>query len=139
MKLVIDTNRFIAALIKDGETRRIIFSNKFMFVTPAFAIEEIDKYREMLISKMGVNAEELNLVIDTLTSGIEIIDDEILKSFREEGIRIMQNVDERDSAFIACALATNADGIFSEDKHFEKQNRVRLYKNKDLVNIIVRK
>lgn len=41
MRVVIDTNRIIAALIKEGISRKIIFNRNFEFVAPDYAIEEI--------------------------------------------------------------------------------------------------
>lgn len=48
----------------------------------------------------------------------------------------MDNIDEKDTIFIALALALKADGIWSEDNHFEKQKEIRLYKNQDILNIL---
>ena len=41
MKLVIDTNIVISALIKDGKTREIIMSGKFELVSPDFVLDEM--------------------------------------------------------------------------------------------------
>ena len=38
MKIVIDTNRIIAALIKDGVSRKILFDKRFEFVTPDYSL-----------------------------------------------------------------------------------------------------
>ncbi len=46
---------------------------------------------------------------------------------------IIGNIDENDAPFIACALATNADGIRSHDRHFTKQNVIKNYTNFDLI------
>ncbi len=34
MKITVDTNRIIAALVKDSTTRAILFDDNFKFVTP---------------------------------------------------------------------------------------------------------
>ena len=46
MKIVIDSNRVIASLIKEGTTREILFDKKFEFFAPEFIKSEIDKYKE---------------------------------------------------------------------------------------------
>jgi len=43
MKLVIDSNRVMAGLIKDSGTRMIILNEEFEFVAPEFLLSEIDK------------------------------------------------------------------------------------------------
>lgn len=49
MILVIDTNRIIAALIKDSISRSIILSGKIEFITLNFGKKEIEKYKEEII------------------------------------------------------------------------------------------
>lgn len=44
MKIVIDANRIIAALIKQSTTRDILFDGAFEFVTPDFALSEIEEH-----------------------------------------------------------------------------------------------
>lgn len=42
----------------------------------------------------------------------------------------------RDSIFIALALSTDNQGIWSEDKHFEQQKRVKVLKTKDVMRAL---
>ncbi len=42
MKNVVDTNRIIAALVKDSTTRSILFDKNFEFITPDYTIAEIN-------------------------------------------------------------------------------------------------
>ena len=44
----------------------------------------------------------------------------------------MRDIDEKDAPIIACALAISNEGIWTEDKHFEKQNRIKIWKTKEL-------
>ena len=45
MRLVLDTNILIAALIKDSLTRQIIFLPDFEFLLPEYALEELNHHR----------------------------------------------------------------------------------------------
>ena len=63
MKIVIDTNRIIAALIKDGISRKIIFNEKFQFVTPDHSITEINNHRSDIILKTAISDTELELLL----------------------------------------------------------------------------
>ncbi len=70
--------------------------------------------------------------MEEITSSLIIIpEDEII--MRKEAIRIMKPIDPEDAVFIALALSTQNEGIWSEDKHFEKQDTVRIWKTKDLI------
>jgi len=51
MKLVIDTNIIISALIKNGISRRIIVSPLINFVTPEYTLQEISKYEKLICKK----------------------------------------------------------------------------------------
>ena len=47
----------------------------------------------------------------------------------------MDKIDPDDTPFITAALATKSD-IWSDDKHFEKQNKIRVKKTSDLVKYV---
>ena len=46
MKIVIDSNRIAAALLKDSTTRGILFDTNFNFIAPEFVKEEIKKHQQ---------------------------------------------------------------------------------------------
>jgi len=47
----------------------------------------------------------------------------------------MGHIDENDVVFIATALAFNCS-IWSDDKHFQKQNRVKIFKTSEFFSFI---
>ena len=70
-----------------------------------------------------------------LKEKIILIDDFIILERLEEASKIMDAIDPDDTPFIAAALATNSD-IWSDDKHFEKQNKIKVWKTSDLVKLV---
>ncbi len=60
MRIVIDTNRIIASLIKDGTSRKILFSEDIEFITPDFSLQEIEKYKGYIIGKASISMKKLN-------------------------------------------------------------------------------
>ena len=48
MKILVDTNRIISALVKDSTSRSILFDDYFAFVTPDYTIIEINKHKAEL-------------------------------------------------------------------------------------------
>lgn len=48
----------------------------------------------------------------------------------------MKKIDLNDAPILSCALEIQNDGLWKEDKHFEKQNQVKIWKTKDLIKII---
>ena len=83
--------------------------------------------------KSGCSEEDFEKLKELLLEGIIMVPKGLTKKHMKEAIKIMENVDKKDSVFIACALAISADGILSFDKDFLKQKRVRCFEVKELV------
>ena len=49
MKIVIDSNRVIAAMIKESTTRHILLNQFFEFIAPDYLISEVRKYEDKII------------------------------------------------------------------------------------------
>ena len=71
MKIVIDTNRIIASLIKNSYSKSIIYDNKFEFFTPQYATEEIYKYKNEILQKSEMTEEEFNSLFSVLFEKIK--------------------------------------------------------------------
>src|SRR3989344_6832508 len=131
MKLIVNTNRIIAALIKDSASRKIINHLNAELITIEFSDQEIKKYKQLILEKAKINEEEFKLIIGRLKEKLIILDNNLILSKLNDAKNIMDKIDQDDTPFIAAALATNSD-IWSDDKHFQKQNKVKVWKTKDL-------
>jgi len=60
MMIVVDSNRIVAALLKDSTTRGILFNHKFDFIAPEFVKEEIEKHRDEFVAKAGISSDDFN-------------------------------------------------------------------------------
>ena len=136
MKLIVDSNRILSALIKDGLTRKLLFSKEFEFYTPDYVLEEVREYKEYVVKKTGMTFEQIELLFQIVLENINIIPEEKVKKKMEEAIKIMENIDRDDSPILACALAVQNDGIWTEEKHFEKQIKVKVWKTEELITIL---
>ncbi len=135
MKLVLDTNILVAALIKDSVTREILLHPEMEYFVPEFAFQEIEKITTEILHKSKLSDEKFQLLIESLKSNLLIVPETDIKH-REEAARVMDSIDPKDAIFIALALSVRNDGIWSEDKHFEKQNRIKIWKTKDLIKYL---
>lgn len=134
MKLVVDCNRIIAALIKDSTTREILCDTTFDFVAPEFILEEINKYKSEIYKKAGISDEELELVISILFENINIIPKE---DYEHHLIELKKAIsDVKDIPYLTCCIATKAQGIWTHDPHFKGQNRVKVFTNIELINYL---
>ena len=136
MKIVVDSNTFIAALLKDSLSRKILFSKKIDFYSILAIRMDVRKYEHLLMEKSGLNSSDFDAVFNLLVSKVNFVEEDILVKFIKQAKTIMDKIDPGDSPFIAAVFAINADGVWSEDKHFESQNAVKVFKTKDLIKFI---
>lgn len=136
MRLIVDTNKILSALIKDGKDRKIISSQNIDFFTLDYVLEEINKYRQYIVKKSGLSEEEIGTLLTLFMENISIVSDEKVKSKIGEAKNMMKNIDIKDSPIMACALAIPNNGMWTQDKHFGKQNKVKVWNSKDLLKYI---
>jgi len=125
MKLIVDTNRIIAALIKDSASRKIILSDKIQLLTVGITKSEVEKNKQEILKKANLTEEQFNFLLSLLFSKILVVSDVVIENKMDDAKEIMDNIDPSDTPFIALALAVENDGIWSDDEHFNKQNRIR--------------
>jgi len=136
MKLVVDTNKIIAGLIRGSASRKILLSDKFEFLTVGITKSEIEEYKQEIIDKAKVTGEEFNKIFSLLFSKIFVVSDVVIESKMEEAKQIMDNIDPDDTPFIALALSVKNDGLWSDDKHFQQQNRIQIWKTEVLIKLL---
>lgn len=136
MRIIVDSNRIISALIKEGVSRKILISKNIEFFTVGYVVKEISKYKAAIIEKSTMSNEEVDTLFSLVMENINIIPEEDVKSNMKEALNIMKDIDAKDTPFIAAALAMPNDGIWSHDRHFEKQDKVKMWLAKDLIKYI---
>jgi len=136
MRLIVDTNRIIAALIRNSASRKILLCDKIDFLTVGIARPEIDEHKKEILEKARLTEEQLNTILSILYSRVFVASDAVIESKMHEAKRIMDRIDPDDTPFIALALAVENNGIWSDDEHFKKQNSVKVWRTKDLLALI---
>lgn len=81
MKIVIDSNRVIAALIKESTTRGILFKENFNFLALDFIQIELHKYRADIIKKASITKDNIREAIQKGAKRIRE-DESIIAEFR---------------------------------------------------------
>jgi len=138
MRFVVDTNRIIASLVRDSASRKILLSEKFEFLTVGVARSEIEEHRKELREKTKLTDKQLDTILAMLFKRIFVVSDVVIEKKIRQAKKIMDTIDPSDTPFIAVALAMENDGIWSDDKHFSKQKRIKVWKTKDLLRLIKR-
>ena len=134
MKIVVDSNRIIASLIKKGTTRSLLLNKKFDFVAPSYIFTEINKYKKHIISKTRINEEEFEFLLSVIFENIKIIPysdyGPLLDKLKKE------ITDIKDVPYLAVTIFTKAKGIWTHDVGFKEQNKIKVFTNIDLLKLL---
>lgn len=134
MKLVVDTNRIIASLIKNSLSRRIINHPFLEFITPDYTLQELSKYEAMIRKKTKLTHEEFDLLLSLIFEKITIIPKEDYEDFLDVAKTLIDDID--DVPFIALSLAIKIDGIWTDDAHFQTQKQFIVFRTKELALLL---
>jgi predicted nucleic acid-binding protein len=135
MRLVVDTNRIIAALVRDGVSRKIITHFDGELITIGFSMEELEGHKEEILKKAKISETDLEMILDKLFSKLVVLDDKVIEKNMDKAKELMEEIDSADVPFIAAALATKAP-IWSDDKHFKKQDKIKILTTKELIEML---
>lgn len=135
MKIVVDTNMAIAALIKDSAARQVIMGNKFEFISPDFVFDEIYKYEDEILEKSGMSKEEFELLMALIFEKITIITADGYEAYKEEAKGIMKE-DAKDVPYVACYLALKCDGIWTNNPDYKGKEEIRTFSTAELLKLM---
>ncbi|MBS3104968.1 PIN domain-containing protein [Candidatus Woesearchaeota archaeon] len=134
MKIILDVNAILSALIRDSTTRKIILNSQFDFYFPEPSLHKIRKYKDYILEKSGLTEDEYDKLMATLFKYIKLVPTEEIEKNWDEAKKIMEHIDPEDVVFIATALSIADSVIWSDDRHFEKQDKVKVLKTEDIIN-----
>jgi len=129
----VDTNRIIAALVKSGTTKDILFDESFEFLTPDYTITEIKEHEDELIRKTKLTKEELRILLALIFERVTIIPLSEYEDFIDGCKNDIRSPD--DIPHLAACLASKSQGIWSHDQHFLEQHKAKVFTNIDLLGI----
>jgi predicted nucleic acid-binding protein len=136
MRLVIDTNIIISSLISNSVRRNILMNSSFNFISPEYTYTEIMNHSDIITKKAKLTSKDLQYVMDILFSKITIYPKEEYADCYPLAKKIMNEIDPDDIPFLALVIKASVDGIWSEDKGFQRQDRIRIYTTKELIEIM---
>ncbi len=135
MKIVVDTNIILKALIKNSKVRAILLNPNHQFCVPEYAIEETERHLPSIVEKTGLPAGEVKLVLSILLTNMQVIPLQEVMSKWNEAVEIMAPIDIEDTPFIAAALVQRFDGIWSDDKHLKRQKKVKVWSTGEILRL----
>ena len=133
MKLVIDANVVISALVADSKTRELIVTLKPDLLTPDFVHDEIENYEELIAEKSGMEPNRVTQFMDLLFQYIEVVPADDFYPAIERADEAIGDTDPDDVLYLACAIASTA-AIWSDDSDFDEQDAVETYSTSDVID-----
>lgn len=136
MNIVIDSNVFFSALIRDSYTRKLILKYDGFLLFPSFIFEEMKKHKKELMKKTKLPEKDFNELLELILRRVLIVPNEALYKYRKEAMKIVKDIDSDDEIFIACALAYPDCVLWSDDKKLKKQPKVKVVNTGEIKDYI---
>ncbi len=131
MELIIDANIVISALISmNGKTRDLIFLNNFSLFAPEYLLEEIEKYKKLIIKKSNLDEESLKLATSLIFSRIKLVSFSEFEQLLFKAKDICP--DPNDIEYFVLALSKKIP-IWSDDKALKSQSVVKIFSTTELI------
>lgn len=130
MKFVIDTNICFSFFKKESFTENLISSHSFTLFAPYFVFNELDKYKETIISKSKITIKEYTLKKKELQKYITFVSEEEYISKFKQALSI--SPDENDVDFFALAIHKKLP-LWSNDNKLKEQDDILVVSTADIV------
>ena len=131
-RLVVDANIIIAAFLRDSTVRRIMALSLIDLLAPEFLHEEIVPHLSLLRRRAGMSERAAEELLDLLEGHLTILPVDTLLPHWDRALAAIGHTDPND-AYVAAALATHSDGVWSDDPHLKTQRIVPCWTTKELV------
>lgn len=113
IRVVLDTNVVISALLFGGPTGKLLFEWKKCTIQPLLCQPIIDEYlRVLAYPKFGLTRQEIDfLLFQEILPFFEVV------QIQSENLPVIIKEDPSDDMFLYCARAGNAAFVISGDRH----------------------
>lgn len=115
MKVVLDTNVLVSALMRDGFTRTLLVHPDLDMATPEYALDEVQRHLPSLAQRMRVPVQQARLTLELLLGHMATVPHEDYRGEMRRADEILRDIDPDDAAFAALALATGLP-LWTQDK-----------------------
>ena len=132
MKLVVDANVFISALI-GGRAAELLFNPNFELLTTERTTWEVKKYLAKLAAYTEKTPADLLLLFELVP--VRACQSEEYEPSLSTAQNLIGDRDPFDVDILALALETGAP-LWSNDSDFEEIVKITLYKTKDVMDLV---
>jgi predicted nucleic acid-binding protein len=134
MKLVVDANILISAMIKRSKTLELLFDDAFDLFVPEYLFEEIENHLGYISKKSGLSKNELTLLFDSLKLQLTIVPSEEFRSYLKEAAKISPDI--KDIPYLALCKKLNV-ALWSNDKALKEQIEIKVLSTKEIIGYLI--
>ncbi|MFO7793276.1 MAG: PIN domain-containing protein [Candidatus Saliniplasma sp.] len=119
-RIVVDTNILISSLINpESIVWKVLDLEYITFLLPEIAVDELEKYKERIKGKLHSRGyeEEYEYLLSELLTPLIVVPSSEYEDEIEEDYEIMKYIDEKDTVFLALAMAYDCS-TWSDDSDF---------------------
>ena len=115
-QFVTDANVLFSGLIS-GNEKIIRFFGEYTIYTPDFALVEIQKYQELILSKTKVEPQKLRDYTLSLFKNIIVVPNLIISNQSYyKAFNLCKNVDEKDTPYLALSIELEIHLLTQDEK-----------------------
>lgn len=107
-----------------------------MLYSPETLLPSIRKYENVILEKSGLSKEDFETLLSLILENIEVIEKGGYENYLEEADKILGHIDKEDVSYIALALSRVNDRVWSDDRHFQQQKRIKIWKTEDVTKLV---
>ncbi len=133
MRIIIDNNILFSLMKPDSINSHLFSIIRAEFFAPDFIKQEFTKYEEECFLKSRLSKEDFTKRKKEVFSRIKFVDFLEYKFFIKEAKNSILDTD--DFPYIALGLKLNCP-IWSNDKDLKKQDKVKVFSTKDIVEVL---
>ena len=126
----------MADLLRDSVVRELLLHPDFTFYAPDHLLYEIEKHKELFLAKSKLSRPAFDSVLNMLVERVSILSHDDIQRHMGKAREIIGKIDPDDATFIACSLAVKNDGIWTEDRDFSRQSKIRIWSTKELLQYL---
>jgi predicted nucleic acid-binding protein len=111
----------------------LLYTGTFLF--PSFIFDELEKHKEELVRKSGMDVRQFETLLAILLRKVQIVPADTLRPYKKKAYDAMKDIDPDDALFIACALAYPRSILWSDDKKLRQQSIVMIINTMEMYNL----
>ncbi len=136
MELIVDTNIIVAAILKRGLTRNLLFNSNLYLYAPENLYFEITKHEREFMQRMGIKKKEFEDVLLVLGNSLEILPLVSFEGRKKDALNLAPDRD--DWPYFAVAMLKGCP-VWSNDKRLKQQKKVKVLSTEELYKLLSRK